>query len=292
MKVGVLTRNEEAWCSQQLKAAIAKRGLEPFCFRFPRLMARVGLEPKVSFEDVDLLKELAAIIVRPVGRGSLDECIFRMDILHRLARLGMVVVNHPSAIEKCIDKYYSLTILEEKGVPVPKTVVAEAHVNALKAFYELGCDVVIKPIFGSRGIGSTRVTDPEVASRIFRSLEFMNHVIYIQEFIAHGTRDIRAFIIGDRAVASIYREAQGWKTNVAQGARPIATKLNGYLEDLAVKASMAVGCDVAGVDILEGPKGPVITEVNSQPGWKGLQSVVKINIAEEIINHVIHKAKR
>ncbi|MEM2103206.1 MAG: 30S ribosomal protein S6--L-glutamate ligase, partial [Candidatus Bathyarchaeia archaeon] len=168
--MGILTRNENGWCSIQLRRAMEKNGITPFCFGFSKLVAHVGVCPKVTVDETDVAKELDALIMRPIGRGSLEEIIFRMDLLHKLHRLGVVIINPPSAIERSVDKFYTLALLEEAGLPVPRTVVTEDADRALKAFHELGGDVVVKPIFGSRGIGSTRVSDPEVATRVFRAL--------------------------------------------------------------------------------------------------------------------------
>lgn len=275
----------------QLLEAMRRFGVGSLIFRFPEIVARVGYRPAASLDGEDIL-DLDALIIRPIGRGSLEEIIFRMDLLYRLERLGLLVVNPPKSIERAVDKYFALTLLEEAGLPVPRTVITESSTRALKAFEELGGDVVIKPIFGSRGIGSTRVSDRDVAERIFRALTFHHEVIYIQEYIEHGFTDIRAFVLGDRVLASMRRVADGWKTNVSQGARPEPLRLEEELEELAVKASKVVGCMVAGVDILEGRGGPMIIEVNSQPGWMGLQSVTETNIAEEIIKYIISKIKR
>jgi len=290
MKMGLLTRNAKAWCSTQLVKAIKRRGLDPVCFSFPDLVARISCEPQVTLDkDVDVLNALKALVVRPIGRGSLDEIIYRLDLLRRMERGGLPIINSPSSIEKAVDKYYALTLLEENDLPVPRTIVAEDPKKALKAFYELGCDVVVKPIFGSRGIGITRVSDAEVARRIFRSLAFVHHVLYIQEFIPHGTKDIRAFVVGDRVIAAMNRIAEGWKTNVSQGARSVSIKLKGEVEDLALKAAQTLGCEVAGVDILEGPNGYVINEANSQPGFQALQSTTEVDVAGSIIDHVLNK---
>ncbi len=291
MRFGLLTRDESSWCSMQLLEAMRRFGVGSLIFRFPEIVARVGYRPAASLDGEDIL-DLDALIIRPIGRGSLEEIIFRMDLLYRLERLGLLVVNPPKSIERAVDKYFALTLLEEAGLPVPRTVITESSTRALKAFEELGGDVVIKPIFGSRGIGSTRVSDRDVAERIFRALTFHHEVIYIQEYIEHGFTDIRAFVLGDRVLASMRRVADGWKTNVSQGARPEPLRLEEELEELAVKASKVVGCMVAGVDILEGRGGPMIIEVNSQPGWMGLQSVTETNIAEEIIKYIISKIKR
>ncbi|MBS7652124.1 MAG: RimK family alpha-L-glutamate ligase [Candidatus Bathyarchaeia archaeon] len=291
MRFGLLTRDESSWCSMQLLEAMRRFGVGSLILRFPEIIARVGFRPAGSLDGEDLL-DLDALIIRPIGRGSLEEIIFRMDLLYRLERLGLLIVNPPKSIERAVDKYFALTLLEEAGLPVPRTVVTESSTRALKAFNELGGDVVIKPIFGSRGIGSTRVSDYDVAERIFRALSFHHEVIYIQEYIEHGFTDIRAFVLGDRVLASMRRVADGWKTNVSQGARPEPLRLEEELEELAVKASKAVGCVVAGVDILEGRGGPWVIEVNSQPGWMGLQRVTDTNIAEEIIKYIISEIKR
>jgi RimK family alpha-L-glutamate ligase len=291
MKIGLLTRNVDSWCSSQLVEAMRRRGIEPISLRFQGLSARVGFKCKVASAGLSV-DELDALIVRPLGPGSLDECLLRVDMLHTLSRGGLLVVNSPSAIERCIDKYFTLSFLAERGVKVPRTVVTESVEEALAAFDELGGDVVCKPLFGSRGMGVTRLTDRDVALRVFRALAFINHAIYIQEFIPHGTRDIRAFVIGGRVAASMYREASSWKTNVAQGARPVAFKPSAEVAELAVKAAGLMGCEVAGVDLLEGKDGYYVVEVNSQPGWRGLQSVTKVRIADLIVDHVAQLAKR
>jgi RimK family alpha-L-glutamate ligase len=292
LKIGIATRNMEAWSSTQLREALTKRGISYECFTFPRLVAQVGYKPYFRFTNTKLLEELDALVVRPIGRGSLEELVFRMDMLYKLERLGFYVINPAEAIEHCVDKYDILSILEDNDVPVPRTVATESVSEALKAFTELGGDVVVKPIFGSRGIGATRVNDFEIANTVFKSITFYHGVIYLQEFVPHGTTDIRAFVIDDHVIAAMRRVAEGWKTNYSQGARPTPIDLSQDYEKLAVKAAKAVGCKVAGVDILEGSNGPKIVDVNSQPGWKGLQIVTKVNIADEIVDFVLSELKK
>jgi RimK family alpha-L-glutamate ligase len=215
-----------------------------------------------------------------------------MDMLYKLERQGFYMVNPPTAIEHCVDKYDILAILEDQGVPVPRTLATESVNEALKAFNELGGDIVVKPIFGSRGQGATRVVDLDIADTIFKAITFHHGVIYMQEFVPHGYSDIRAFVIGNRVVASMRRVAKGWKTNYSQGAKPAPAEISKEFEELAIKSAKAVGCKIAGVDILEGPNGPRIVDVNSQPGWKGLQMVTKVNIAEEIVNFMLSEIKK
>jgi ribosomal protein S6--L-glutamate ligase len=103
---------------------------------------------------------------------------------------------------------------------------------------------------------------------------------------------LRTFVIDNRVIAAMRRVAQNWKTNVSLGAKPTALNPGKEIEDLAVKAAEVIGCKVAGVDILESKNGPVVIELNSQPGWRGLQSVTKLNIAEEIVKYAVAQSKK
>ena len=281
----------EAWSSTQVREALTKRDIPCECFTFPKLVARLAYKPYFKVNGTSILDDLDALIIRPIGRGSLEQLVFRMDMLYKLERQGFYMVNPPAAIEHCVDKYDILALLEDVGVPVPRTLATESVNEALKAFSELGGDVVVKPVFGSRGQGATRIVDADIADTIFKAITFHHGVIYMQEFVPHGYSDIRAFVIGDQVVASMRRVAKGWKTNYSQGAKPAPAKISKEFEELAVKSAKAVGCKIAGVDILEGPEGPRIVDVNSQPGWKGLQVVTKVNIAEEIISFLLFELK-
>ncbi len=292
MKIGIVTRNEDSWCSTQLTHAFQKLNIDPVCFGFSELVARVRLKPEATLREINILEDMGGLLIRPIGRGSLEEIIYRMDLLHRLERLGMFIVNPPLSIERSVDKYHALALMEERGLPVPQTIVTESSDEALRAFRELGSDVVIKPLFGSRGKGSARVTDLDVAERLFRAIAFYHGVLYLQKFIPHGNSDIRAFVIGDKVVAAMHRVMPtNWKTNVSLGAKPVSLNLGEELERLAVKAAEVIGCKIAGIDILEGEDGPVIIELNSQPGWRGLQSVTSVNIGEEIVRFVVSRLK-
>jgi RimK family alpha-L-glutamate ligase len=287
-----MTRNPEAWSSTQVREALTQRGISYECFTFPKIVARLAYKPYFKINSTNILEDFDALIIRPIGRGSLEELVFRMDMLYKLERKGLYMVNPPNAIEHCVDKYDILALLEDSNVPVPRTLATESVNEAIAAFNELGGDIVVKPVFGSRGQGVTRINDIDVADTIFKAIAFHHGVIYMQEFVQHGFSDIRAFVIGDRVVASMRRIATSWKTNYSRGARPAPEKISKEFEDLAIKAAKAVGCKIAGIDILESSNGPRIVDVNSQPGWKGLQMVTSINIAEEIVNFVLKELRQ
>ncbi len=293
LKIGLLTRNRDAWPSTQLRRALIEQSVEPICFTFSDLTVNLGSKKEVTiYGEIDALKDLGALIVRPIGRGSLDEIIFRLDVLHRMERGGLFIVNPPSTIEKAVDKYYALSLLSENGILVPKTLVTENPDSALEGFRELGRDVVIKPLFGSQGYGVTRISDLEIARRIYNSLSYSHNVLYTQQFIHHGKQDIRCLVVGGKIIATMTRRAKGWKTNVSQGAKPVPIKPSYEAEEIAIRSAEILGCRVAGVDILESKEGYVVNEVNSQPGFRGIQMVSKVDIAGEIVKYVINESKR
>jgi len=292
LRIGLLTRNENAWCTFNLKKSFNKLGVEPFCFRFKDLLINLKDKERFYAKGHDIFEFVPSILVRPIGRGSLEEVIFQLDTLHRLKGHGMTIVNDPKTIEIAADKYYTISILKEKGIPVPETMITMNTKEAMQAHSSMSKGVVLKPVFGSRGIGLTYISNKDVLERSVRTLTFLKHVLYLQQFVPHGHSDIRAFIIGDRVTAAMKRVARGWKANVSQGATPEPLKLSSELESLSLKAAEALGCEIAGVDIIEGPRGPLVVEVNSQPGWRGIQTVTSISISDEIAKYMITRSKK
>ncbi|MDB5307717.1 MAG: ribosomal protein S6--L-glutamate ligase [Gemmataceae bacterium] len=226
-----------------------------------------------------------AAIVRTMPAGSLEQVVFRMDVLHAAVAAGVRVMNPPRAVETCVDKYLTNVRLARAGLPTPPTHVSQRAADALDAFARLGGDVVLKPVFGSEGRGMVRVTDPETAWRTFHVLERTGQVIYQQQFVRHPGWDLRAFVIAGRVVAAMRRSSRAdWRTNVALGGTAARAELSRTEAGLAVRAAEAVGCPVAGVDLLPGPNGErFVIEVNAVPGWRALAPVSGIDIAAELV---------
>ena len=291
MRIGILA-NKEGWHYRQLADAFARRGVKVENYHITDLIAKVGMSSNAfaagSFVGDKRLEELDALIVRSIPAGSLEQIVFRMNALHCLEQAGVFVMNPPSVIEKTVDKFYTSSLLEACGAPTPPTIVTENRDAAMEAFFELGGDVVVKPLFGSLGRGMVRVDDPDVAHRVFCALEMNHYVFYLQKFISHDNRDIRAFVLGDRVLSAMERRGAHWKTNIAQGAIGYPVKLNDCQERLALEAAKAIGCTYAGVDLVRSGDGEeFVLEVNGIPGWEGLQKVSSIDIADEIAGFVL-----
>ena len=286
--IGILGR-QGGWHVTALQEALARRGIVAPCFPITRLTARLSARPHLAATG-ESLDEYDVLFVRTIPGGSLEQVIFRVDALHRLENAGVRVVNSPTAIERTVDKYYTSTLLEDAGLPTPRTVVTERFDEALAAFHELGGDVVVKPLFGSEGRGMVRVSDPDIAYRVFRALELGRCVYYLQEFVPHGCQDIRAFVVGGNVVAAMVRRGKMWKTNVAQGAKTEPLALDDELREMSLRATRALGADYAGVDILsiEGG-GYTVIEVNGIPGWRGLRAATGVNAAEHVVNHILNE---
>lgn len=269
------------WHVRDLARAAGARGHQSAILDFRTLSSGVAF-------PADPLAGADAVIVRTMPPGSLEQVVFRMDLLHRAQAAGTRVLNRPAALEACIDKYLATAKLAAAGLPVPPTVACQTADAALDAFERLGGDVVVKPLFGSEGRGMVRVSDAELAWRTFRTLERTQTVLYLQQFVHHPGWDLRLFVIGDRILAAMRRHAKnGWRTNVAQGGRGEPVRVTADDERLALTACRAVGAEVAGVDLLPTPEGGwVVLEVNAVPGWRALAAVCGIDVAAEIVSYL------
>jgi RimK family alpha-L-glutamate ligase len=295
MKIAVLS-TRGGWHTDELQRAIRERGHEPFLLPYESLVARLGTHagdaPRLGASAPDLFG-CDAVIARIIPNGSLEQLIYRVDALHWLEDAGVLVVNPARAIERTVDKFYTSALLEGAGLATPQTVVCERVEDAAAAFRLMG-DVIVKPLFGSMGLGMVRVSDEETAWRVFRALEAIRGVYYLQRAIPHEGKDIRAFVIGDRVVAAIERRSPGWRTNISRGGEATAITLSAEWSEMALRAARAVGAVYAGVDLLPAQDGTVyVLEVNGIPGWRGLQEATSVNVAEMLIDHVAstHRAR-
>ena len=273
------------WHVADLLRAAQGMGHDPAPVDFRRLAAGVGVGPAP-------LAGFDAVMVRTMPPGSLEQVVFRMDMLQEVAA-RLPVVNSPAALEACVDKHLATARLRAAGLPVPRTITCQHADAALEAFAILGGDVVVKPLFGSEGRGMLRIADPELAWRTFRTLERTGAVMHLQERIFHPGWDLRVFILDGRPLAAMRRHARGddWRTNVAQGGTGEAVLPTDEEVELSLRAADALGVGAAGVDLIQGPTGNwFVLEVNAVPGWRALAPLTGIDIASALVRSLARRA--
>jgi len=282
----VILASRQGWHTRELTRALEAQGHTWAIVPYEGLTASVGGRPGLRSGTAEL-DRADAVFARIIPSGSLEQIIFRVDALHRLEERGVRVMNSPRAIERTVDKFWTSCLLEQCGIPTPDTVVCESPEEAMAAFRDLG-DVIVKPLFGSMGLGMVRVADEEMAYRVFRTVETIRGVYYLQRTIDHEGRDYRVFVVGGRVLGAIERRADGWRTNVSRGGEAAAAKLPGPWAALAIRAAAAVGAEYAGVDLLPARDGtPYVLEVNGIPGWRGLQEATGIDVAGALVDHLL-----
>jgi ribosomal protein S6--L-glutamate ligase len=291
MRIAILA-NPQSWYRRDLERAAIARGHAVQWVPFAGLWADVA-NCACGAQDQQLRPgAVDAAIVRTMPPGSLEQVVFRMNLLAVLEAQGVQVLNGPKALECAVDKYLTTVRLAAAGLPVPRTIVCENAEAALVAFEQLGGDVVVKPLFGGEGRGILRVSDPDLALRVFKTLERINAVLYLQEFIQHEGFDLRVMVLDGRVLAGMRRVSGGdFRTNVSRSARPEAARVAPREEEWALRAAAAVGARLAGVDLLYSRNGAgYVIEVNGVPGWRALANVSGCDVASHVIESLEHGA--
>jgi len=276
------------WHARRLAAALTERGANVVVLRLtscgfntsrPTGLSLPGFGPR--------LPDLA--IVRAVGAGSFEAVTLRLGILHALEALGVPIANRARAIEACVDKSMTSFLLAKNALPTPATWAVQslpAAAAIVRSETPRG-PLVLKPLFGAQGRGLKLIRHRDDLPEI----ETQAGVFYLQRFVGAEREhysDFRVLVSQGEVVAAMARHAPHWITNVKLGARPVAVDVDPELRDLALKAARAVGTDFAGIDLIRGEDGKLnVIEVNSMPGWRGLQSVVGFSIAERLADDLL-----
>jgi tetrahydromethanopterin:alpha-L-glutamate ligase len=250
----------------------------------------IDLSSEVVSQTVDL-SEYSTVLVRTMPLGSVEQIVFRMNALHCAIASGVDVLNSPRCLEIAIDKWLTLDVARRAGLLTPATICCQTRDEALLAFESLGRDCVVKPIFGGEGRGIVRVTDRDMAWRVFGTLEQMQSVIYLQEFLPSDGYDLRLLVVGEELFC-VRRENEGdWRSNVSRGGLAASHEPTFEQIDMAFRACHAVGGWMVGVDILPTKDGRnVLLEVNAVPGWRATGNALQVDMASLIL-HRLHDAR-
>lgn len=200
---------------------------------------------------------------------------------------GARVINPPNVIEVCGDKFATSLALARAGVPTPRTMVAFSADEALRCCETLGYPVVLKPVVGSWGRMVSRLSDVDAVSAVLEHKEVLggsaHRLIYLQEHVVKPGRDIRAFVVGDRVIAAIYRHSEHWITNTARGGSASNCALDPALLRVTQAAADAVGGGMLAVDLIESERGLLVVEVNHTMEFRNSISATGVDIPAAMV---------
>jgi ribosomal protein S6--L-glutamate ligase len=221
---------------------------------------------------------------------------YGLAVVKQFETLDTFLVNSSAAIADSRDKMRCLQILSGAGLKVPVSVLTRSPRGIRSAVASVGgLPVVLKVLQGTQGVGVMLVNSPISLGSVMDTLRGLGQDVIIQQFIAEGAgRDYRAFVIGNKVVAAMKRTApEGeFRSNIHRGGSGSLVTLPKDFSTAAIRAAKKLGLRVAGVDLMDSNSGPLIIEVNSSPGFEGIERATGLNIASQIVRYMMKAAKR
>ena len=233
------------------------------------------------------------VVIPRIGTSITE---YGLAVVNQFEMLGVPVVNGSIAIDRARDKFKCLQLLAHHGLPVPRTLMArdQAHVRAFLKRIN-GPPVVLKVPRGTHGVGVMLADTLESVDSILETMWGMGQNVLVQEFIAEARgRDMRVLVVGEEVIAAMRRHASGteFRANVHRGGAGRLAKPTPMARRLAIEATRVLGLAVAGVDLVETAKGPLVLEVNASPGFEELERATKVDVAAKIIEFATSIARR
>ena len=273
-----------------------KKGINPIVFNLEDVTFDIYEGPRINRGVVNKFQDLDCVVCRRfAAQQNLEHVAFFMDVYFRLEEEGVMFINSPRGHLICVDKLETLVQLRRHGICTPRSVALPAYEveTCIKYFHDFHKDILIKPLFGSKGREIIRIRDETTLGAVIQMLERQQKIVFIEEFIRTDKyakkglyEDIRLFVAGDEVVGSMIRRSTSWVTNIANQGIPFAFEADSSLQDLALRCCDACQLFYGGVDILMSNE-PCVIEVNSFPGWNGLQRTIKRNVPKKIVSKIL-----
>ena len=294
MKIGILSRKASLYSTRRLRESAEERGhevrvVDPLrCY-----MDITAKRPKVMFGGEELWFD--AVIPR-IGASS---TFYGTAVVRQFEMAGAYTVAGSEAIARSRDKLRSMQILAGAGVGLPTTGFAHSS-RDIKGLISMvgGAPLILKLLEGTQGTGVVLAETRKAAESVIGAFRQLDANILLQEFIAEaGGADVRAFVVGDRVVASMERQAavDEFRSNLHRGGTATPARLSVRERNTALRAARSMGLVVAGVDIIRAEGGPLVLEVNSSPGLQGIETTTGVDVAGEIVEYIeshIHDAEK
>jgi ribosomal protein S6--L-glutamate ligase len=291
MKIAILSRNSKLYSTRRLVEACQNNGHETQVIDVLRCYMNISShKPEVHFKG-EVIKGFDAVIPR-IGASV---TFYGNAVLRQFEMMGVYPLNESVAISRSRDKLRSLQLLSRKGVGMPVTGFAHSPDDIEDVIKMVGgAPLVIKLLEGTQGIGVVLAETQKAAESVIEAFLGLKANIMVQEYIKEaGGADIRCFVIGDKVVAAMKRQAKEgeFRSNLHRGGIAEIIKLTPEERSTAVRAARIMGLNVAGVDILRSNHGPVVMEVNSSPGLNGIEVATGKDVAGMIVSFIEKNAK-
>ncbi len=290
MRMLLIGSTESPYCREIIKAATQQQ-ITCDVVPFDRLASHLKgtSETFSSFPPGQraVLNDYDVSLVRNMPGGSLEQIIFRMDLLWSLEASGVRVINPPKAIECAVDKYLTLARCRRAGLAIPETCCCESAEQAMLFFEEMNRDIVLKPLFGAEGRGVIRITEPETAFRVFRAWEQIGSVLYLQRYLESGQEaqcDIRILVLDGKPLGAIKRSSTiDFRTNCSLNGLASPHTPSDEETEMAQRASQVTGAIFAGIDLIyDRNKKLHLLEVNACPGWNAFRKETGIDVPAQL----------
>ncbi len=286
MRIAILSRNTKLYSTSRLVEAAEARGHEVRVLDVLRCYMNItSHNPTIHYRGEELT-EFDAVIPR-IGNSV---TFYGTAVLRQFEMMNVFPLNESVAISRSRDKLRSTQLLARKGIGLPVTGFASNPDDITDLIEQVGgVPLVIKLLQGTQGIGVVLAETHNAAESVIQAFMGLKANIMVQEFIKEaGGSDIRCFVIGDKVVAAMKRQgAEGeFRSNLHRGGSAALIRLTPEERSTAVRAAKTMGLNVCGVDMLRSNHGPVIMEVNSSPGLKGIEAASGKDIADLIIQFV------
>ena len=289
MNLGILSfKNINKRASKEelrLKEEAIKRGHKARIIRSEKCTMYFNHELKLLYRGKENLSKLDLIIPRVSLTNNIP---MQSAVVEQAELLGIPTLNSYSSIVKAKNKLHTLQILNHYNIPVVKTVVIQDETYLVDALKHVETPVILKTSHGSYGKGVVLAETKRAAISAYNVISSSSNMVLLQEYISESKgKDIRAFVVGEKIVANMERAARRgeFRSNIELGGKGKSIELSDEIKNLAVRAAKALNLEIAGVDIILTKNGPAIMEVNANPGFKMIEEVSGINIAEKIIKH-------
>ena len=292
MRIVILSRGSHLYSTQSLIEAGRGRGHEILVVDLTQLTFIIeDGESKIMYNDRPLLG-IDAVIPR-IGSSVTQ---LGASVIRQLELVGMYSLLKSSALLNSRDKLRCMQKLASENIAVPKTIWLGNHYDIRRAVDELGgLPVIVKVLEGTHGNGVLLLNDDKTLISLLNLFHKSGEQVIMQEFIEEAKgADFRAFVVGDKVVAAMKRQASPgeFRSNLHRGASATPLQLTEEEEELAVRASRALNLEVSGVDILRSSRGPLIMEINASPGLEGIETSTGIDIAFQIMLHLEQQFNR